>query len=82
MLKAHNLRYPIIKLSSFLLGIGAACLTAMPGQAAEKLSFIYSPLNFSVEVSSLELFAKEGKVNKNLEFYLQFVTPEQKAAFR
>ncbi|BFM39249.1 alpha/beta hydrolase [Synechocystis sp. LKSZ1] len=54
----------------------------MPVQAAEKLFFIYNPLNFSVEISSLELFAKEGKINKNLEFYLQFTTPEQKAAFR
>lgn len=82
MLKLHNLRYPTPKISSFLLGMMTACLTAMPGQAAEELFFIYSPVNFSVEVSSLELFAKEGKVNKNLEFYLQFVTPEQKAAFR
>ena len=82
MLKANNLRYSTRKLSSFLLGMGVACLTVMPVQAAEKLFFIYSPLNFSVEVSSLELFAKEGKVNKNLELYLQFVTPEQKAAFR
>ncbi|AIE74918.1 alpha/beta hydrolase [Synechocystis sp. CS-94] len=57
-------------------------MTIIPVKAAEELFFIYSPVNFSVEISSLELFAKEGKVNKNLEFYLQFVTPEQKAAFR
>ena len=82
MFKAYNLHSSAKKLSSFLLGIGATCLTAMPGQAAEELFFIYSPVNFSVEVSSLELFAKEGKINKNLEFYLQFATPEQKAAFR
>lgn len=50
MLKAHNLRYPQKK-GSFLLGMATACLTMMPVQAAEKLFFIYSPLNFSVEVS-------------------------------
>jgi predicted dienelactone hydrolase len=71
-----------MKLTHLLLGISATCLTMMPVQAAEELFFLYGPLNFSVEVSSLDLFAKEGKVNKNLEFYLQFATPEQKAAFR
>jgi predicted dienelactone hydrolase len=82
MIKFSNLRYSTQKISSLLLSMGAACLTAIPSPAAEKLFFIYSPVNFSVEVSSLELFAKEGKINKNLEFYLQFATPEQKAAFR
>ncbi len=71
-----------MKLSHLLLGISAICLTVIPVRAAEELFFVYGPLNFSIEVSSLDLFAKEGKVNKNLEFYLQFVTPEQKAAFR
>ncbi|MGK7916515.1 MAG: alpha/beta hydrolase [Prochloraceae cyanobacterium] len=34
------------------------------------------------EVDSLELFAKEGKINRELDFYLSRVEPEARDKFR
>jgi predicted dienelactone hydrolase len=64
------------------LGILSALLTSIPVIAAEKLFLIYGPLKLSLRVSSLELFAKEGTINKDLEFYLGKANPEQQAKFR
>ncbi|BAU65333.1 hypothetical protein STA3757_27150 [Stanieria sp. NIES-3757] len=36
----------------------------------------------SLRVESLETFAKDGTINKNLKFYLRGTTPEQEAKFR
>jgi predicted dienelactone hydrolase len=82
MATTSDSRYKKQKLSSFLLAMGATFLTLIPAQASEKIFFTYDPLNVSVRVSSLELFAKEGKIDKNLAFYLQFASSEQKKAFR
>jgi predicted dienelactone hydrolase len=56
--------------------------SAIPIRAAEKLYLTYGPLGISVSVASLETFAKEGKINKDLEFFLGQATPEQQAQFR
>ncbi len=82
MATIRNSRYQARKLSSLLLGICATCLATIPVNAAEKLFFTYDPVNASIRINSLELFAKEGKINKNLEFYLQFASPEEKNTFR
>ena len=82
MATTSDSRYKKQKLSSLLLAMGATFLTLIPAQAAEKIFLTYDPLNVSVRVSSLELFAKEGKIDKNLAFYLQFASSEQKKAFR
>jgi predicted dienelactone hydrolase len=82
MATTSDSRHKKRKMSSLLLAIGATFLTLIPAQAAEKIFFTYDPLNVSVRVSSLELFAKEGKIDKNLAFYLQFASSEQKQAFR
>ena len=82
MAKIHDLRHKPQKIISILLGVCTACLASVPVHANQKIFFTYDPLNFSLRVDSLELFATEGKINKNLEFYLQFATPEQQKAFR
>ncbi len=56
-------------LRSLSLAAIAALVTSLPVKAAERLYLIYSPISWSVKVSSLETFAKEGKVDKNLQFY-------------
>jgi predicted dienelactone hydrolase len=54
----------------------------MGAEAAERIYFNYGPLGFSVSISSLEQFAKDGTVNKELAFYLERVTPQQREQFR
>jgi predicted dienelactone hydrolase len=44
-------------------------LSALPGKAAEKIYFKYGPFIESLDVSSLESFAKTGKINSDLKFY-------------
>ena len=56
----------------------------MPIKAAEKIYFIYPPVSQSLRVSSLEAFAKDGTINKDLSFYLNLagVDDQEKAKFR
>jgi predicted dienelactone hydrolase len=67
---------------SLALGMFCTLASAIPVRAAEKLYLTYGPLQLSVSVASLETFAKEGKINKDLEFFLGQATPEQQAQFR
>lgn len=53
------------------LGVVAALLAAIPGKTAEKIYFRYGPFTESLQVSSLETFAKTGKVNSDLGFYFK-----------
>lgn len=82
MAKIQDLRRKPRKIISLLLGICTACLASVPVHANQKIFFTYDPLHFSLRVDSLEIFATQGKINKNLAFYLQFATPEQQKAFR
>ena len=67
---------------SLALGTISAVFSVIPVKAAQTIYFNYGPLGFSVEVESLELFAKEGKINRQLDFYLSRVEPEARAKFR
>jgi predicted dienelactone hydrolase len=82
MAKIQDFRRKPRKIISLLLGICTACLASVPVQANQKIFFTYDPINISLRVDSLELFATQGKINKNLAFYLQFATSEQQKAFR
>jgi predicted dienelactone hydrolase len=57
-------------------------IVTLPMRAAEKLYLTYGPLKFSLKVESLETFAKQGTINKDLAFYLGFASPEDRAEFR
>ncbi|MGA9379694.1 MAG: alpha/beta hydrolase [Phormidium sp.] len=57
-------------------------LTAFPVRAADRIYFNYGPLDFSISVQSLEIFAKQGKVEPELAFILNRLNPEQKAQLR
>jgi predicted dienelactone hydrolase len=71
-------------LTSLTLSVLAAAATALPLQAAEKIFFVFTPLNLSLRVNSLEVFAEDGTINKNLGFYLNVTgaSEEQIAQFR
>lgn len=77
----------IIVMKKFLkylsLGLLSTLLTATPGLSAERISVFYPPFGeFSLPVDSLENFAKEGKIDRDLEFYAQRATPEQLTQLR
>lgn len=65
-----------------LAALPLALLTATPTRAAETIYLTYGPLKLSLKVSSLETFAREGKIDKDLEFYLGKASPEQQEQFR
>ena len=71
-------------LQSLTLGIVTVVATAMPIKAAEKIYFIYPPVSQSLRISSLEAFAEDGTINKDLSFYLNLagVDDQEKAKFR
>lgn len=54
-----------------LLGIGLStnALIPLPTIAAERLSFNYGILGFSLSIDALELYAKTGIINSELDFY-------------
>lgn len=79
---ANSFPIKISKINLLLLGFLSACLTAIPVNAAEKLYLSYGPILLSLQVESLETFAKDGTINKDLGFYLGQVTPEVQAEFR
>lgn len=64
------------------VGILSTLVTSLPVKAAEKIYLTYGPVKMSVKVASLETFAKDGTINKNLEFYLKSTSPEQREQFR
>jgi predicted dienelactone hydrolase len=69
-------------LRSLLLSTIIIPLAAIEAKAAERIYFNYGALGFSVSINSLEQFAKHGTVNKELAFYLERVTPQQREQFR
>jgi predicted dienelactone hydrolase len=80
-----SLKHPRSKqFKNIMLATFAAILTAYPVLASQRLIFIYPPVNLSLGIDSLEKFAKEGIVNKELAYYMDLagVNEEQKEAFR
>ena len=71
-------------LKNITLGTLAAILTVLPVYAQSRLVFIYPPINLSLGIDSLELFANEGVINKELAYYMNLagVNDEEKQAFR
>ena len=57
--------------------ISSFCLT-LPSLAAEKINIIYGSVKLTLQVDSLEKFANEGIVNKELEFYFKAAGLEDK----
>jgi len=58
-------------------------LTATPSIAADQIAFYYPPFGeFTLSTQSLETFAKEGKITKDLAFYAERATPQQLAQLR
>jgi predicted dienelactone hydrolase len=59
------------------LGLSLPSLLVTRTVAAEKIYLDYGPLQFSLAVESLELYAREGEINSDLADYTRFFTPKQ-----
>ncbi|MEG4116449.1 alpha/beta hydrolase [Microcoleus sp. N9_B4] len=59
-----------------------AVCTAAPAWGAERIYVTYGPLEESVPIESLALFAKEGKIDSNLDGFAQYVKKAQLAEIR
>jgi predicted dienelactone hydrolase len=65
------------------IAIGNIFANPTPVQSAEQIRFWYAPFGeFTIYVSDLEKFAKEGKLTKRLEFYLERLSPQQQTQLR
>lgn len=62
--------------------LGALLLSTQPTLAAERLLFTYTPLQRSLKVSDIELFAKEGKITEQFSAFTNNLEPEQLQGFR
>lgn len=69
-------------LKVFSFGIFSVVLTTFPLEAAERVYFSYNSLRLSLGVDALEIFAQDGTINKELEFYLRGVNAQERAIFR
>lgn len=64
-----------------LFAFTAVC-TAAPALGAERIYVTYGPLEESVPIASLALFAKEGKIDSNLDGFAQYAKKSQLAEIR
>ncbi|MEM9509334.1 MAG: alpha/beta hydrolase [Cyanobacteria bacterium P01_E01_bin.35] len=59
----------ITKLICWGVSIGAIAIVPQSTLAAENLRFNYGLLSFSLPIDALEQYAKEGQINRKLDFY-------------
>lgn len=72
-----------LKLALRIFGIGLLpTLTAYPAFGAERLKFNYGLLESSIPISSLETYARTGKVDNDLAGYSHYLDQKQLAQLR
>jgi predicted dienelactone hydrolase len=64
-----------------LFAFTAVC-TAAPALGAERIYVTYGPVEVSVPIESLALFAKEGQIDSNLDGFTQYANESQLAEIR
>ncbi|MGK7932403.1 MAG: alpha/beta hydrolase [Microcystaceae cyanobacterium] len=83
-LKKFSCRLPLNALLVFTLGTIAPITFPLSSQAAEEIRFVYDSLLVSIPVESLEAFAREDRVSRQLRnfFVLTRSSEEDREAFR
>ncbi len=76
--KAFGLK---LALRIFTIGL-LPTVTAYPTLGAERIKFNYSILESSIPISSLEVYAKTGKIDDDLAEYRQYLNKKQLAQLR
>jgi predicted dienelactone hydrolase len=80
--KTSNFRFRKLptQLGIALLNLGlllAPVMISSPARSAEQIYISYGPLEFSLPIASLELYAEEGKIDRELAFYAGYLKPKQ-----
>lgn len=68
--------------NALAIGFLSLCLTGLPAGASKEILFFLGPFGRSIRVSSLETFAQNGTIDRDLRQYLSGTTPAQQAEFR
>ena len=50
------------------LGLGTVLATALPGQAADRITFAFGPVERSIELTDLEQLAADGVLSDDLAY--------------
>ncbi len=59
---------------SLILGLGAMLtVVALPGKAAERITFAFGPIERSIELTDLERLVEDGVVSDDLAYYARFL---------
>ncbi len=74
----HRTRLSCIRKYLGLFAFTAIC-TATPAFGADRIYVTYGPLEVSVPIESLALFASQGKIDSNLDGFAQYAKKEQLA---
>ena len=82
LLKNLLLRLRRYKLSIAIATLCSILIFQSPIYPAEKIKFNLSVLEFKIEVTDLEMFAKTGKISDRLDFYLKRISPEQRESLQ
>ena len=61
--------------SSLVGGLLTTLLSAVPTIAADRIQVYLGPLQFSLSVESLEIFAKQGQITSELANYTPWLNP-------
>ncbi|NEP16481.1 MAG: alpha/beta hydrolase [Leptolyngbya sp. SIO4C1] len=66
------------------LGLGCGLLngTTFPSWSAERITFSYGPLERSIEIEDLEIYAKEGYLTPELQAYARYFSADDLEQFR
>ncbi len=72
----------LLKTRFYFLSLAFYLLNTLPTNAADRIFFNYGPMQFSVSVETLAVFVEEGKIEPELGFYLNRLTPKQQTKFR
>lgn len=67
---------------SLSLGVFSSLMAGMPATAAERITTYLGPLQFSLSVDSLEVYATQGKLTDELAFYTKRAKPQQVVQLR
>lgn len=60
-------------LQRLTMGVGAVLATALPGEAADRLTFAFGPLERSIELADLDQWVEDGVLSDELAYYAQFL---------
>lgn len=71
--------YSILKWGFWLL---PAVLSAEPVWSAERIYVGYGPLEFTIPVAALEVYAEKGKIEADLAAYAAYLNPQQREQLR